>query len=107
MLALELARDEEARATGVDGSDLAGAILASVGFRHNVIPFSSAALTGEPSAIKERIGRLLDPLPDYSEETRLSARVVVSALATSLLLSVALGSVFGEKTVCALLRVMA
>jgi beta-lactamase regulating signal transducer with metallopeptidase domain len=107
MLALEPARDEEARAAGVDGSDLASAILASVRFRHNVIPFSSAALTGEPSALKERIARLLDPLPDYSEETRLSARVVVSALATSLLLSVALGSVFGEKTVCALLRVMA
>jgi hypothetical protein len=107
MLALELARDEEARAAGVDGSDLASAILASARFRHNVIPFSSAALTGEPSALKERIARLLDPLPDYSKETRPSARLVVSALATSLLLSVALGSIFGERIVSALLRVMA
>jgi hypothetical protein len=107
MLALELARDEEARAAGVDGSDLASAILASVRFRHDVIPFSSAALTGEPSALKERIARLLDPFPDHSEETRIGAGVVLSALATSLLLSVALGSIFGERIVGALLRVMA
>jgi hypothetical protein len=105
-LALELAREEE-RAAGVDGSDLADAILASLRFRHNVVPFSGAALTGETSALKERIDRMLDPLPDCSEERRPSARMVVSALATSLLLSVALGSVFGETTICALLRVMA
>ena len=107
MMALELARDEEARSAGVDGSDLADAILASLRFRHSVIPFSSAALTGEPTALKERIARLLDPLPNCSEEGRPSAWVVVSALATSLLLSVALGLVFGERTICALLRVMA
>jgi hypothetical protein len=104
---LELARDEEARAAGVDGSDLADAILASLRFQHNVVPFSGAALTGETSALKERIARVLDPLPDCSEERRPSAPVVVSALATSLLLSVALGSVFGERTICALLRVIA
>jgi hypothetical protein len=107
MLALELARDEEARAAGVDGSDLASAILASARFRHNVTPFSSAALNGEPLAIKERIARLLAALPDDSEETNTSVRLLVSALATSLLLSIALGSVLGERTICALLRVMA
>jgi len=107
MLVLKLARDKEARAASVVGSDLATAILSSAHFRHNVIPFSSAALTAEPSSLKERIARLLDPLPDYSEETRLSARLLVSALATSLLLSVVLGSVCGERTVRALLRVMA
>src|SRR5712691_1001898 len=66
MLVLELARDEEAR---VVGSDLAAATMASARFRHNVIPLSSAALTGEPSALKERFARLLGPLQDYSEET--------------------------------------
>jgi beta-lactamase regulating signal transducer with metallopeptidase domain len=106
MLALELARDEEARAAGVDGSDLASAVLASARFRHNVTPFSSAALTGEPRAIKERIARLLAALPDDSE-TRTGRHVLLSALATSLLLSVALGSIFGDRIVSALLRVAA
>jgi beta-lactamase regulating signal transducer with metallopeptidase domain len=107
MLALELARDEEARASGVDGSDLASSILASLRFRHDVIPFSSAALIGEPSALKERIARLLAPLPDNSSEMRTSARLVLSMLVASLLLALALGSVFGEGIVHALLRIAA
>jgi hypothetical protein len=107
MRVLELARDEEARAGGVDGSDLATAILASARFQRDVIPFSNAALTGEPSALKQRIGRLLDPLPDRAEEAGSHRRVALSALATGLLLALALGSVFGERVIHALLRVPA
>src|SRR6266478_2842093 len=72
LLALELARDEEARATGIEGTDLANAILASARFDQRVNLPPQAALTGEASALKHRIGRLLDPLPTDWVETQMS-----------------------------------
>jgi hypothetical protein len=106
-LALEFARDEEARLAGVDGPDLATAILASVRFRDQANPSLSATLTGEPSALKERIAHLLTPLADQSEGRGPSSRVHLWLLAPSLLLGVALGSVFGERVVGMLLRIAA
>lgn len=63
ILALELARDQEARASGVDGCDLATAILASARLGRQAILPSNAALINDPSTLKERISRLLEPLP--------------------------------------------
>ncbi len=103
MLALELARDDEALRAGVEGSDLASAILTTLRLHREAILSPGATLTGEPSGLKERICRLLDPLSDRSEQTGTSAHLVLSLLAASLLLSVALGSVFGETVVRALL----
>jgi beta-lactamase regulating signal transducer with metallopeptidase domain len=105
--ALELARDEEARAAGVDGTDLAETILASARFSGQVDLSIQAALIGAPSTLKERITRLLDPLTEASDETNLGARVLPWLLPPSLLLAVALGSVFGKGVIDAVLRIAA
>lgn len=72
--ALELARDDEARAEGVDGADLAAAVLASVrflkragsqrdaGFRGTQV--AHARLIGDSRTLRERVSRLLAPLPE-------------------------------------------
>lgn len=62
LAALELARDDEARAHGVDGADLAAAVLGSVRFQAHS-PRAVATLIGRPEALPLRIARLLAPLP--------------------------------------------
>jgi hypothetical protein len=59
---LELARDDEARAGGIDGADLAAAVLGSVRFQVR-ISGATATLIGRPEALPGRIARLLEPLP--------------------------------------------
>jgi len=103
ILALEFARDDEARAAGIDGSDLATAVLASLRFRDRPTPSPGATLAGEPSVLKERIARLLSPLADHREAGGPGLRVLW-LLAPSLLLAVGLGSAFGERVIGALLR---
>ncbi len=106
IVALELARDEEARAAGADGSDLASAILATARMRNHAIVSPVAALIGEQSVLKQRIACLLDPLMDQAEEVETRwARPWI--LAPVLLISVMLGSVFGEIVVRTLLRIAA
>jgi hypothetical protein len=62
LAALELARDDEARAGGIDGADLAAAVLGSVRFQLGVSG-AAATLIGRPQALPARIARLLRPLP--------------------------------------------
>ncbi len=103
ILALELARDEEARAAGVEGSDLATAILASARLGRQAILPANAALIGDLSTLKERISRLLEPLPLDAPPTHTmmwSALAVISVL----LSAIGFGSVFGEHIVRTLLR---
>lgn len=102
LLALELARDEEALAAGVEGPDLADAILASARFGAQVNLPLQAALTGEPAALKERIARLLDARPADSETTRASTRGAILTLVPIFLMAVALGSTLGERVIGAL-----
>jgi hypothetical protein len=59
---LELARDDEARAGGIDGADLAAAVLGSVRFQLRTSG-AAATLIGRPDALPGRIARLLGPLP--------------------------------------------
>jgi hypothetical protein len=106
ILALELARDEEARASGIDGSDLATAILASARLGRQAILPANAALISDPSTLKERISRLLEPLPPVPPRTRvvtLTAIVVIPVV----LSAVVFGSVFGERILGTLLRLSA
>src|SRR5260370_19648804 len=103
ILALELARDEEARASGVDGSDLATAILASARLGRQAILPANAALIGDPSTLKERVSKLLQPMPLDAPRTHTmmwTAVVVVPVL----LGAIGIGSVFGEQIVRALVR---
>lgn len=107
LLALELARDEEARAAGVEGTDLADAILASARFGLEVTLPAQAALIGSPSALKERIRRLLDPQPAGAQGQCRGAYGALLALIPATLMVLALGSVFGERVVPVLFRIAA
>ena len=61
-VALELARDEEARASGVRGEDLAEALIAAVRLAREGAASVEARLTGPERTLVERIDRLLSPL---------------------------------------------
>jgi hypothetical protein len=106
IVALELARDEEARASGVDGSDLATAVLASARLGRQAILPANAALISDPCTLRERISRLLEPL---SLEAPRTYSVNWTALITIpvLLGAICFGSVFGERIVGRLLRLSA
>lgn len=103
--ALELARDEEARLQGIDGADLAAAILAALRFSHGAASVNSAPLSGEAACVAERITRLMQPLvidvvpPHASPLWRL-------APAAGLCGAVLLGSEFGERVVQAVLALV-
>jgi hypothetical protein len=105
LLALELARDEEARAAGVEGADLADAILATARFNQH-LNLSVAALTGEGSVLKERIVRLLAP-PTKVMEAQANASGTLPTVVVSLLSALVLGIIFGEQVVQALFRIAA
>ena len=62
LTALELARDDEARAGGIDGADLAAAVLGSLRLQCRTSG-TAATLIGRPEALPARIARLLGPLP--------------------------------------------
>lgn len=100
LIALELARDEEARAAGIQGTDLAEAIIASARFCQNANPSTQATLTGQGAALKERIARLLDPLCADSETAHV--RSPLFALLPTSMLALAVGLIFGERMVRAL-----
>jgi hypothetical protein len=103
ILALEFARDEEARMSGIDGSDLATAILSSARLGRQAILPANAALISDPSTLKERISRLLGPLPLDPPQTRTVTWTAV-VLIPVLLGAIGVGSVFGEQMVRTLLR---
>lgn len=116
--ALELARDDEARVSGADGADLAAAVLASVRFLSQRSPQQSvgfqgtqlahARLTGESRALRNRVSRLLVPLPELSREAARGLGLLDRAgylLIPLLAAALMLGLVCGEPIVHTLLAV--
>lgn len=96
--ALECSRDEEARRHGIDGADLASAVLAAVRLAP-ASPSRAASLTG--AELAERIARLLRPLPDAEGRPAGHALHVLTA---ALLAAVALiGANYGEPILRAVL----
>lgn len=107
LAALELARDEEARRAGVEGTDLAAAMLASVRYVSNLTPCQRmslggtqcvhARLVGDPQSLRGRVSQLLAPLAPEPEAAAASAlrRPLVRTLVV-LLAVMALGAVFGQ-----------
>jgi hypothetical protein len=88
---LELARDEEARDEGVDGADLASAVL--VGAQWKTVAPRGALLIDGSARLEERIARLLSPLPVDTPTRRTAPTIILMA---TCLLSVAGGARFGE-----------
>ena len=108
--ALELARDDEARAEGADGADLAAAVLGSVrylerltqphpGMRLTGTQLAHATLIGDAGALRKRVARLLEPLPPQIEGAapgfgRIDRAILL--LIPLLLTALVLGMVYGQ-----------
>jgi hypothetical protein len=103
--ALELARDEEARRSGIAGPDLAAAILASLRCCREGVPVSVATLRGDESLVEERIARLMRPLETEAPRVRRTALWPL-ALTVGVALAVLLGREFGERGVRTLLALV-
>jgi len=101
---LEHARDDEARAQGIDGSDLAAALVASIRFHRNIRAGVCAQLTGHHrSVLERRVERLLQPLNTAPGMSTPTVRQLTLILLLSFLAAVALGRVYGEQVVDMLL----
>jgi hypothetical protein len=105
LCALELARDDEARVNGVDGADLAAAIVAAA--RLSAVARPMAALIGDEATLRLRIERLLCAAPpsDAVANTHAIAALRVAALALALAAAVSAGTYWGEVVVRTLLQV--
>lgn len=116
LVTLELARDEEARESGIDGADLAAAVLASIRFLRrlsikerasiNGALFADARLVRDSRELRERVSRLLAPLPEVSgrgASRLLSFETAVLMLVPLLLIMVMFGVVYGERVMRPLL----
>lgn len=101
--ALELARDDEARAAGVAGEDLAAAVLGSLRFQLGMT--AAATLIGRSDALPARIARLLRPLPQSPPEAEPPYLALASGLAMTWLVAVVLGLWCGERLISSLLAV--
>lgn len=91
---LELSRDDEARARGADGADLAAGVVAAARIKH-VCGGVVARLTG--TELRERIDRLLAPLrpTDAPEPSRGRLIAWIAAIGAAL----AFGAFYGEAIV--------
>lgn len=105
LAALEQSRDDEARAAGADGADIAAAVLSSLRFHRGQSGGSRARLTGDGSELRDRIARLLKPLPEAPPDTRRSVRQTALLLMPCVLAAVACGVLFGARIVDALLAI--
>lgn len=100
--ALELARDDDARAEGIDGAALAAAVLGSLRFQtqgRGVV----ARLTGDEAGLQARIARLLKPLANAPIQQGPSPLKMAASLTLGYALAVALGAAFGESLIRPLL----
>ena len=103
LAALEHARDDEARAEGIEGADLAAALVVSVRFHHNVIGGAYAGLIGDRSALEERVARLLKPVASAPPDKMPTTLQVASFLTLAVIAALALGTIYGEQFVGTLL----
>jgi beta-lactamase regulating signal transducer with metallopeptidase domain len=95
--ALELARDEEVRRLGVDGADLAAAVIAALRFS-SAKTSPAVSIVGHHHRVRDRIGRLLAPLPPVHQEPEMSKRWRASAMAAAVA-AIVFGATCGEMLV--------
>lgn len=101
LAALECARDDEARSAGVEGADLAAAVLSSLRFQLEAA--SAATLIGQPEALPARIARLLRPLAESPPDREPLFLVVAAGLAMIWCAAVVLGLLCGARWIDSLL----
>jgi hypothetical protein len=102
LAALQCARDDETRAAGVEGADLAAAVLASLRFQAGTTG-AGAALMSQPRGLPARIARLLRALPDTPPPRAPSGLLVAGSLLLTLVAAIVLGIVSGERLIGPLL----
>lgn len=102
LAALQCARDDEARAAGVEGADLAAAVLASLRFQLGTSTPGNSVM-GEPEALAARIARLMRPLPETPPHREPSQLLVGGSLLIALLAACVLGIACGERLIGPLL----
>lgn len=95
--ALELARDEAVRREGIDGADLAAAVIEALRFS-GLNASSAVSIGGTHLGVRDRIARLLAPLPPTQDEPAWSHAWRVSTLAAAVG-AVMFGASFGEPIV--------
>jgi Zn-dependent protease with chaperone function len=102
--ALEMARDQEVRRSGVDGSDLAAGILAVLRIV-TTVGGVAATLIEDESSLRERIQRLLAPatMDRANDHSVVAFALVLSSLAAALIV----GMKAGDPLVAALLNALA
>jgi hypothetical protein len=100
--ALELARDEEIRRQGVDGADLAAAVIVALRFS-SITPSGGVSIVGGHEGVRDRIRRLLAPLPAIEDESPQPRSVRAATIAGPLGAAI-LGASFGEAIVRALMH---
>lgn len=103
LAALEHARDDEARAAGIEGADLAAAVIGSLRFQLASTAME-ATLIGEPHALPARIARLLQPIPETPPHRETPDIVVIGSLLASVLLALGLGIAWGERLIAPLIQ---
>jgi hypothetical protein len=103
LAALEQARDDEARAAGVEGADLAAALVGSLRFQSAKRCTGGVGLIGEPEAVQARIARLLRPLPDAVPPSDSPRMAFATVLVLTLVLAMVLGVACGERLIRPLL----
>lgn len=114
LAALELARDEQARREGIEGTDLAAAVLSSVRYLGELAPrersglggtqLAHARLVGDGLVLEQRVSRLLAPLPpscDGGHGPGLRRTLVL--MIPLLLAAVLLGVLYGQSIMLPLL----
>jgi hypothetical protein len=99
--ALELARDDEARERGVDGADLAAAVLEAARLQ-TPSSLTCARLGGHGVALKHRIARLLTPMQRFEDEQRPPVRAAVVFI-LSAATAACVGAMQGETIIRSLL----
>ena len=104
--ALEMARDDEARANGVDGADLAAAIIAALRYRGSTAGVG-VRLTGDGNELKDRIARLLQPRLQPAAARDHSVRKMLPILLPILLIAGTTGIFFGVRVITELLAITA
>jgi hypothetical protein len=100
---LEQARDDEARAAGVDGADLAAALVGSLRFHSATRCTAGVRLIGQPEVVRARIARLLQPLPGAPPCGDSSHAAIATFLMFTIVLALLLGVVYGERVIAPLL----
>jgi hypothetical protein len=101
--ALEQARDDEARMEGIEGSDLAAALVASVRFHRNIGAGLCARLNENRSALEGRVARLLRPRESGIADKMPTTLQLVLWIAFAVAAAVGLGRLYGAWLIDALL----